>query len=200
MTSKRTFAVASLIATVSLTALGLGVADAQVPPRPGPPAASGPSAPDRAAMQQRMAQRRAERAKDMATVLRLTPAQRPALDAFLNSQTPRRDMNGRPGDRQGREAMTAPQRADAQAKRVAERQAFAARRADALKTFYAALNPDQRQVFDALQRLRGPQARGGARMGRGGDHRGKGGPGGMHRRGPDGRGGPGGPPPPPPAR
>jgi hypothetical protein len=204
MTPKRPLTLASLIATVSLTALTVtGSVHAQVPPRPAPPAAAAPAPPTRAAIQQRMAERRAARTADLATILRITPAQRPALDAFVAGQTPpRRDPANRMADAQARRNMTPQQRLDAQAKRVTERQAFATKRAESLRTFTAALNPEQRQVFDALNRLRGPDGRG-----RGGDR--FGGPGrrggGMGMRGPDGRdgrgdrggrGGPGAPPPP----
>ncbi len=204
MTTHRPLTLTAMIATVSLTALGMtSSVNAQPPARPAPPAAGAPAPPTRAAMEQRMAERRAARTADLATVLRITPAQRPALDAFVASQTPpRRDRADRMAGPQDRGAMTTPQRADERAKRVAERQAFAARRAESVKTFYAALNPEQRQVFDALNRLRGPDGRG-----RGGDHmRGPGrGDGGMGMRGPGGRdgrgergdrGGPGAPPPP----
>jgi Spy/CpxP family protein refolding chaperone len=151
-------------------------------------------------MELRMAQRGAARTADLATVLRLTPAQRPALDTFVAGQTPpHRDMAARQGDRQARGALTTPQRLEERNKRMAERQAFAAKRAESLKTFYAALNPEQKQVFDALNRLRGPdgRGRGGERFGgpgRGDGGKGMRGPGGRDGRGD--RGGPGGPPPP----
>lgn len=200
MTTRRPLTLASLIATASLTALTVtGSVHAQVPARPAPPAAAAPTAPTRAQMEQRMAERRAARTADMATVLRLTPAQRPALEAFMASQTPqRRDPAARMAGAQARRDLTPQQRLDEQTKRATERQAFAARRAESLRTFTAALNPEQKQVFEALNRLRGPdgRGRGGDRM-RGPGHR----QGGMGMRGPDRRGGadgqrgPGGPPP-----
>jgi protein CpxP len=201
MTIKRNLTITSLIATVSLTALTMaGPANAQGPARSAPPAATAAQpAPTRAAIEQRMAERRAARTNDLATVLRLTPAQRPALNAFVASQTPpRRDPATAQADRQARRNLTPQQRLD-------QRQAFAARRAESLRTFTAALNPEQRQVFDALNRLRGSdgRGRGGARFG-GPGHRdgGKGmqGPGNRGERGERGgrgdRGGPGAPPPP----
>lgn len=208
MTTHRNLTLASLIATVSLSALTVTGAFAQTPARPGPPAAT-QAAPDRAAMEQRMAARRAERARDMSTVLRLTPAQQPALNAFMASQTPpARDMANRMRNRQDRTAMTTPQRLEERAKRVEERRAFATRRTEAVRTFYAALSAEQKQVFDAMNRLRGPdgRGRGGQGMGRGGDHDGKGmrGPGGREGRGDRGgrgdRRGPGAPPAAAPAR
>ena len=44
---------------------------------------------------------------------------------------------------------------------------------EALRAFYAALSPEQRQVFDALQRVEGPGPGGGPGFG----HHGFGGPG-----------------------
>ena len=210
MTTRRPLTLASLIATASLTALTVtGSAHAQAPARPAPSAATAPTPPNRAQMEQRMAERRAQRTADMATVLRLTPTQRPALEAFVASQTPqRRDPAARMAGAQGRRDLTPQQRLDERAKRATERQAFAARRAESLRTFTAALNPEQKQVFEALNRLRGPdgRGRGGDRM-RGPGHReggmgmGMRGPGGGDRRGgPDGQRGPGGPGGPPPAR
>ncbi len=207
MTTHRPLTLASLIATVSLSALTVtSSVHAQVPARPAPPAAAAPAPPTRAAMEQRMAERRAARTNDLATVLRLTPAQRPALNAFVASQTPpARDPAARAANRQARGAMTPQQRLDERAKRVTEMQGFATKRAEALRTFTAALTPEQRQVFDALNRLRGPdgRGRGGDRMG--GPGRGDGGkdmrgPGGRDGRGDrggrGGRGGPNAPPPP----
>jgi hypothetical protein len=78
--------------------------------------------------------------------------------------------------------MTTPQRLDAMASRDAAHEAMQRRHADALRAFYTALSPDQRQVFDALQRMQGHPGRGG---------RGRHAFGGMH--GP--MGGPGQPPP-----
>ncbi len=175
MSPNRPLTLASLIATVSLTALTMtGSVHAQVPARPAPPSAAAPAPPTRAAIEQRMAERRAQRTNDLATVLRLTPAQRPALNAFVASQTPpRRD----PATAQARRSLTPQQRLD-------ERQAFATKRAESLRTFTAVLNPEQKQVLEALNRLRGPDGRG-----RGGDR--FGGPGrrdgGMGMRGPGGR-------------
>jgi Spy/CpxP family protein refolding chaperone len=124
-----------------------------------------------------------QRMADLRTVLRLRPDQEPALSAFLQAGR-RPKMGDRRGPPPQGQAMTTPQRLDEMAKRDAERTAEGQRRADALRTFYAALGPDQRQVFDALMRLQGPR---GMHSGRGGMR----GPGGGH-----GRGGP--PPGPPP--
>lgn len=124
-----------------------------------------------------------QRLQDLRTVLRLRPDQEPALTAFLQAGR-REKMDGRRGPPPQGQPMTTPQRLDEMARRDAERMAEGQRRAEALRTFYAALSPDQRQVFDALMRLQGPRGHGG-----------------MHgdaMRGPDGGRGRRGPPPGPP--
>jgi hypothetical protein len=52
--------------------------------------------------------------------------------------------------------------------RMAEMNASMDKRADASKTFYAALNADQKKVFDSQRMGRGPGDKGG--MGHGGGH------------------------------
>lgn len=127
-----------------------------------------------------------QHAQDLRTILRLRPDQEAALTAFLAShKRPARapgDHKGPPGE--AGMAMTTPQRLDQMAKREAERTGMEQRHAEALRTFYGALSPEQKQVFDALQRMNGHGHRHG-----GWGHRGFGGPGQM-------RGGPGGGPPP----
>jgi protein CpxP len=136
-----------------------------------------------------------QRAQDLRTVLRLRPDQEPALTAFLASHRPPMpppEHRGPPGD--GAMTMTTPQRLDETARREAEHAGLRLRHADALRAFYAALSPEQRQVFDALQRMQhgGGGGHGGGDRG-GWSHDGFGGPGhGPH--GPMG-GPPGGPPP-----
>ncbi|WP_293372562.1 Spy/CpxP family protein refolding chaperone [Phenylobacterium sp.] len=144
-----------------------------------------------ARMQQMHAAHEQQHAADLRTILRLRPDQEAALTAFLQSHK-RPQGAGRPGERHGPGGggapapLTTPQRLDEMARRDAEREAMQKRHAEALRTFYAALSPEQRQVFDALQRMHG----GGDRPG-GWGHRGFGG---MH--GPmGGPGRPGGPPP-----
>ena len=136
-----------------------------------------------------------QRAQDLRTILRLRADQEPALTAFLASQkrpegmrdAPWAGPEGRRGPpagpaggpsaaRPGPSAMTTPQRLDMEARREAEMSARRQKHMEALKAFYGALSPDQRQVFDALQRVQG----------HGGDHRG----GGHHGFGGPGFGGP----------
>jgi hypothetical protein len=140
-----------------------------------------------------------QRAADLRTILRLRPDQEGALTAFLASHKPPMggpNGGGKGGEHRGPRAdgaaqaapMTTPQRLDEMSHREAEHAAMRQRHVDALKAFYAALSPDQKQVFDALQRLHG-----GGHGGHGGHgHGGWGHPGFGGMRGP---GGPGGPPP-----
>ena len=79
--------------------------------------------------------------------------------------------------------MTTPQRLDAMAAHMAQRQQAFAARAEATKRFYAQLTPSQQKAFDALR----PAGRG-----MGGKGKGKGGPGGPGGNRAMGHGGPGG--------
>ncbi len=151
----------------------------------------GPPADMRAKMQAMRDAHEKQHAQDLRTILRLRPDQEGALTAFLQShkgpEGPRGDHRGPPGGPNGgpgpRPPMTTPQRLDEMAKRESEHAAMQQKHAEALRTFYAALSPEQRQVFDALQRMHG----GAGERGGWGGHRGFGG----HMGGP---GGPGGPP------
>jgi hypothetical protein len=126
-----------------------------------------------------------QRAQDLRTILRLRPDQEPALAAFLQSHKPPMtppERHGPPGEGA---AMTTLQRLDGMARHEAEQTAARQRQAEALRAFYAALGPEQRQVFDALQRMQ----HGGHEHGDWGHHGFGGG------RGPMGGPPPGGPPP-----
>ena len=118
-----------------------------------------------------------QRAQDLRTILRLRPDQDGALTTFLaahdHTKPPMMDHDGPPP-----EGLTTPQRLDEMAKRGARKDIERQKHIEALKTFYAALSPEQRQVFDALERMHGPPH----------------GPGSMHGM-MHGMHGPGGPPP-----
>lgn len=117
-----------------------------------------------------------QRAQDLKTILRLRPDQEPALTAFLQRPTPPQH-----GERRGPppEAATTPQRLDEMARREAEHAQAGQRHAERIRAFYAALDVQQRQVFDALMRVqRGGHGRGGRGHGEG--------PGGWGGRGFDG--------------
>lgn len=192
-----TIRIAALSALLTLGAAAGAQAQAQDDPR-GPYPMAGQAPPQMQAQMKAMREaRQHQRAQDLRTILRLRPDQEPALTAFLQShEPPGGGSMGRP-QRRGPpdQAMTTPQRLDEMARREAEHDALRQRRTDALRAFYAALGPDQRQVFDALQRMDGP----GREHGRGDG----GGPGGWGRHGFRGPAGgpspgspsPGGPPP-----
>lgn len=122
-----------------------------------------------------MAARHAERLR---TVLQLRPDQEPALKALLASMAPPADMRERMQERRDEMAgLTTPQRLDRMQAMMADHQAAFAKRADAVRRFYAQLTPSQQKAFDALPPMHG--GRHGMGMG------GKGGKGGMGRGGMD---------------
>ncbi len=134
----------------------------------------GPPADMRAEMQAMHEAREKQQAQDLRTILRLRPDQEPALTAFLQSHErpaherpeglPMGGRRGPPGGPPNGPApmpMTTPQRLDAMARLEAEHTAMQQKHAEALRAFYAALSPEQRQVFDALQRLHGGSHEGG---------------------------------------
>jgi len=133
------------IASALLAGLGLGAA-AQTPPAP--------EAQPRVEAQQRMEQRQqrmerhmARRAAQLKQKLALTPAQEPAWNAWTESIKPAGAMRQRP-DREEFAKLTTPERIDRMRALRAERMARMDQRADATKTFYAVLTPEQKKVFD----------------------------------------------------
>lgn len=147
--------------SVIAVALGLatlaGPADAQMGPPPPPHdmmdmrREMGPPSPE---METKMAEHRAQMARDMHVVLRLRPDQESAWQAYEAAMAPPR-FDHPMGPPEG-PPPTTPQRLDHMDKMTAEMQAHHARMEAATRAFYAALSPDQQQVFDALERLRGP--------------------------------------------
>ncbi len=119
-----------------------------------------------ARMQERMAKRQAAfKAK-----LGITPAQEPAWNAFTASTKPPATRPQRLS-REEFAKLTTPQRIDRMQAMKAARDARMAERANATKTFYAALSPEQQKVFDETT-LRGHGGKGGGPRGghRGGHH------------------------------
>jgi periplasmic protein CpxP/Spy len=143
-----------------------------------------------ARMQQMREAHERQHAADLRTILRLRPDQEAALTTYLQSHK-RPEGAGKPGEHRGPAGggamsapLTTPQRLDEMARHDTEREAMQKRHAEALRTFYAALSPEQRQVFDALQRMHGGgHGHGGwGHRGFGGMHGPKGGPGGPSPR------------------
>ena len=105
-----------------------------------------------------MAQRRAD---DLALLLDLKPAQRPALDAFLKASRPGW-AQGRPGRRpEGTPQAGAGTTPPSFTQRLDRMDEFGARRAEAghqriaaTKAFYQSLDPHQQQLFEAVMRMR----------------------------------------------
>ena len=131
-------AIAGLAAAIALASAGATFA--QSGPHDGPP----PGGMRMMEMKRPSPEAQAQRLRD---VLQLTPAQEPALKAFLEAQKPSRPPA--PPEADGK-ALTTPERLDRQRARLAERLADFDRRAAATRTFYAQLTASQRKAFDAL--------------------------------------------------
>jgi protein CpxP len=120
----------------------------------------GPPSPE---MEKAMAEHRAQRARDLHIVLRLRPDQESAWQAFQAAMAPPPRPERPPGERPPGPppmAETTPERLDMMGKHLARMEAHRARMDAATRTFYAALSPEQQQVFDALGRLREPRGPG----------------------------------------
>jgi protein CpxP len=168
---------------VALTfALLAAPAFAQTPP----PADGAPRhGPDMQRMHEMMQKHREEKAQELHAILQIRPDQEAAFSAFEASMTPPPRDQRMKHDRAAMMAMTTPQKLDMMQAKMAEHMQRMQQHIAAIKTFYAALSPQQQQAFDALHRMHG--------MGMGGHHGRWGGHGGgMMKHGPDGA-----PPPPP---
>ncbi|MGQ3016492.1 Spy/CpxP family protein refolding chaperone [Phenylobacterium sp.] len=141
-------------------------------PRPGMEARERPS-PE---------QLRSHMAERLRVTLQLTSQQEAALNTYVSAIAPqggerpdrRSERPDRRSERQAMREMTTPQRLDAMAAHMAQRQQAFAVRAEATKRFYAQLTPSQQKAFDALR----PAGRGMGGKGmdghRGGPHGGMG--------------------------
>ena len=100
------------------------------------------------------AERRQEMMSDLHIVLRIRPEQESAFQTFMASLQDRpHDRSDRMQQMQSEQSLTTPQLIDRMDARKVARDAEARQRGDAAKRFYAALSPEQQQVFDALHRL-----------------------------------------------
>lgn len=154
--------------TIALLAGAGLVAVAQTPPaQPAAPGAPAQAQRDaRPGMgsdlrQQRHAEFRARRLAAMKQKLGITAAQEAAWASWTAALQPQPRTLQRP-DRVQFEAMTTPERIDRMRALRAERMAQLDRRGDATKAFYAALDAEQRKLFDEMS----------LRMGKRGGHRG----------------------------
>lgn len=123
-----------------------------------------------------MQEHQAERAKALHDVLNIRADQESAFQAFVATMRPAHD--GAMGEHRQHDGgpdaaplATTPERLDRMVARLHEREQRLETRVSAVKTFYAALSPEQRRAFDSLPMLAGG---GDKMMGRGGkmDHEG----------------------------
>lgn len=163
------------IAVASALCLGLAASAAAAQDRPAGPGGPQAQGQHRGGDHQKqfaeMRQRREQRLHDL---LQIKADQEPAFHTFVTSLEQLRPQRG-PG--QGQETrgkdgrgpngaqrmpLTTPERLDRMAQRQAERQQRLQKMTAAVKTFYAALTPEQRKVFDMSPGL--------IRAGHGGGH------------------------------
>jgi hypothetical protein len=116
---------------------------------------------------ERMQAHRAKRMTDLKAKLNLTAAQEGAWSSFSAASQPPSGARPPHLDRAEFAKLTTPQRLERMQARQTERSAMFAKRAEATKTFYAALNADQQKTFDAETAHfghgpRGHRGRGGA--------------------------------------
>lgn len=117
----------------------------------------------------------AKRQADLKAKLKIMPAQESAWTAFTASMQPpardgmRQTREQHAAERAELEKLTTPQRIDKmralRAERHAKRSLEMDKRGEAVKTFYAALTPEQQKTFDAGHKNFGPHL---GRMGHGG--------------------------------
>jgi hypothetical protein len=106
-----------------------------------------PSADRMAKMHTKMAERHATHLAKLKGKLKLEASQDAAWVAFEQSMQMASPVQGHP-DRAAMAKMTTPERLDQMEAHKAQRDAQMKKHADATKTFYAALNSNQKKVFD----------------------------------------------------
>ena len=146
----------------SLLASATFAASAQTPPPSNVPAAitqaASPAQADQRAHKprdgkgyERMQERRAKHLAELKTKLKIDASQEGAWSSFTTAMQPPAAPAQRPDRAAMRaefEKMTTPQRLDRMQARQSERAARFAQRAEATRTFYAALTPAQQKTFD----------------------------------------------------
>jgi protein CpxP len=108
---------------------------------------------------QRMEQRAAEHQARLKASLQLSPAQEPAWNAFVARMQPAERPAQPRLDREALAKLSTPERLDRVEALKAERDRAMAQRHEAIRSFYAQLNPAQQKAFDA-QRGFGPMPTG----------------------------------------
>ena len=121
---------------------------------------------DPARMQSMMDKRHAT----LKTQLKLTPAQESAWTAFVASHKPAAGMKGMAATMPDLAKLTTPERIDKmkelRAQHMGEMTTAMDKHAEATKTFYAVLTPEQQKLFDA-QTMQGPRSSRGMSGGKG---------------------------------
>ncbi len=128
----------------------------------------------------RMEQMMAKRAADLKAKLKITASQEAAWTAFSGAVKPPADMMAKRPDMAEMAKLSTPERIDKmralRAQHMAEMQVNMDKRDEATKTFYAALNADQKKVFDAEHARMGQHGRSGGHRGHTGPRDGSGAP------------------------
>ncbi|ADU34238.1 hypothetical protein J2W30_004322 [Variovorax boronicumulans] len=104
---------------------------------------------DPAQRMERMKEHRAKRLAALKDKLKLTAAQESAWTTYTTANQPPAGARPQRMDRAEFAKLTTPERLERMQTRQAERSAMFAKRAEATKTFYAALSADQKKTFDA---------------------------------------------------
>ena len=131
-------------------------------PHGGPQAQRGVHRGDRAMSPERMQQHMARRAADLKSRLKIEPAQESAWTSFTEAMKPPADMmQRRQAIRAEMQTLTTPERIDRMRTLRTERQSRMDKRGDAVKTFYAALNAEQKKIFDTRPTMQGRSGHGG---------------------------------------
>jgi hypothetical protein len=128
---------------------------------------------DPARMHEHMARMQAHMARRLAAFkqkLQLSPAQEGAWNSYIAALKPSGNLQRH--DRAEFARLTTPERIDRMRALRAERMAEMDRRGEATKTFYAALSPQQKKVFDDATARRGERHHGGGWGGHREHHRG----------------------------
>lgn len=141
-----------IFAAVLLAGLGVA-ASAQTPPSPPPGGPGGPGMTmhgehHRGFDPAKMQERHAKRLADLKQKLQVTPAQEGAWSAFAATMGPPAFQPPDHAQREEFEKLTTPERIDRMRAMRDRRMAEMDKRADATKTFYATLSPEQKKVFD----------------------------------------------------
>lgn len=101
----------------------------------------------------KMAQMHAKHLSELKAKLKITASQEPAWNAFTESMKPPANLPGTRPDRAELDKLTTPERIDKmralRKEHMAAMEAEMDKRAEATKTFYAALTPEQQKTFDA---------------------------------------------------